>query len=348
GEDALAVDDRAFALVPAEGAVRTLLVGAGNSYLESALALLPRLELYAVGEAGYEDALAEAGEGDEPYGLLVFDGVVPADVPELPALYVDPPEDGAFGTVARRIDAPQIDRVDPDEPLLRFVDLTSVHIGRARQVELSDGLRPVVASTGGDPLVAAGTADGRRVAVIGFDLGESDLPLQVAFPLLMSNLVDSLLPAGDGILPPATALGEPIQLALDASYESVTVVADGITSTVSLAAGRGTLPGATSVGIRELRDAGGATIGRVAANLFNPDESDVAPGDPQRIVDMGRFGGSDQAAQTTRAEWWWPLALIGLILLAAEWLLFHRPTRRSLARLLRRRPSMAGMAGRAR
>lgn len=348
GEDALAVDDRAFALVPDDGAVRTLLVGEGSAYLESALALLPRLELYAVGAAGYEDALSEADEADAPYGLLVFDGVVPDEAPDLPALYVDPSEDGVYGTAAGRIEAPQIDRADPDEALLRFVHLTSVHIGRARAVDLAVGMRPVVVSTGGDALVAAGEVAGRRVALVAFDLGESDLPLQVAFPLLVSNLVESLLPAGDGVLPPATALAQAIPLSLDPSHAEVSVVQDGSTSTIPLIGGRGTLPGATRAGVRELRDAAGTSLGRVAANLFTPDESDVKPGDPERIVAMGRFGGGEEASQNTRAEWWWPLALGGLLLLGVEWFLFHRPTRRSLARLLQRLPRAPAAAGRAR
>ena len=74
GDDGLAADDRAFAIVPAQGRTRALLVGEGNAYLENAMALLPRLELYAVGEAGYADALAEAEDAGTPYGLFVFDG----------------------------------------------------------------------------------------------------------------------------------------------------------------------------------------------------------------------------------------------------------------------------------
>ena len=73
----------------------------------------------------------------------------------------------------------------------------------------------------------------------------------------------------------------------------------------------------------------------------------MAPGDPQRIIDMGRVAEDDQpATQPTRAEWWWPLALAGLALLAVEWLLFHRPTRRALGRAFARRPQPLG--GRAR
>jgi hypothetical protein len=91
----------------------------------------------------------------------------------------------------------------------------------------------------------------------------------------------------------------------------------------------------------------GTRLGQTAVNLFSADESDIAPGDPMRIVDMGRVpddgGGPSQSA---RSEWWWPLALAALALLAVEWLLFHRPTRRTLAKLMTRRPQPLG--GRAR
>ena len=59
-------------------------------------------------------------------------------------------------------------------------------------------MRPVIATVDGDPLLAAGRVNGRNLALLSFSLGESDLPLQVAFPLLISNLTDFLLP-------PATA-----------------------------------------------------------------------------------------------------------------------------------------------
>jgi hypothetical protein len=351
GSDALATDDRAFAIVPAEETARALLVGDGSAYLENALALLPRLELYAVGGDGYTDALAEAETDATPYGVFIFDGVVPAEPPPGAALYVDPATDGAFGSVAGRVEGPTIDRTDPDEPLLRFVDLGSVHVGRARQIEAAEGLRALVSTTGGDPLVAIGEHEGRRHGVIAFDLGESDLPLQIAFPLLMSNIVDYLLPAAGGLLPSSMPLGESLTLTVDPSIERVSVSADGPGAPVelSVAGGQLTLPGAETVGLREIRAISddpaldGLEMGRTAVNLFSADESDVAPGDPQRIMEMGRVTtDEDGPAQPTRAEWWWPLALSALGLLALEWLLFHRPTRRTLRRAFGRRPQPLG------
>jgi len=362
GTDALATDDRAFAVVPAEETTRALLVGDGNAYLENALALLPRLELYAVDEDGYTDALADAHEAGTPYGLLVFDGIVPDDAPAVPSLYLDPDADGAFGGVGERIENPVIDRTDPEEPVLRFVDLSTVHIGRAREVDLAEGMRAVVATRGGNPLVAVGEVEGRRVGLIGFDLGESDLPLQIAFPLLISNLAEVLLPAVEGVLPSSMRLGGAASVAIDPRIERVTVADTGAVelpgaaneaTEITVVGGRLAIPGARVVGLREIRAASqvpelaDVLLGSTAINLFSADESDVTPGDPQRIIEMGRVSAGDEpAAQPTRAEWWWPLAVAALALLALEWLLFHRPTRRALRRAVGRRPQPLG--GRAR
>jgi hypothetical protein len=345
GDDALAVDDRAFALVPAAGAVPALLVGPGNTYLENALALLPRLELYAVGADGYVDAMHAAAEAGTPYGIVIFDRTVPAQPPTIPALYVGPAADGAFGTVGKLIDGPSLARTDPADPLLRFVDLSTLHIGRARDITLAEGLRAVVETAGGDPLVAAGRVNGLGIGLLSFALGDSDLPLQVAFPLLMSNLVDGLLPTTDGILPPAVELGQPIAVSIDPAIRRVAAVtiATGERAELGVTGGRVTVPAPRVTGLVDLLvvDDGtghaGGSLGRTAANLFDPGESRVTPGDPARIADLGRAGpvpgGEDL---TARSEWWWPLALAGLLLLMVEWFLFHRPTRRAAARLLAR------------
>lgn len=362
GSDALAVDDRAYAVVPSAALLRTLLVSDGSPYLESALALLPRLELYAVGPANYQDALDEAVEAGTPYGLVVFDGSVPDGAPDLPALYVGPDDDGAFGTVGEDVETPAVAPTDPDDPLLRYVDLTTVHIGRAPEIELVDGLRAAVSTAGGRPLVAVGSVDGRGVGLIGFDIGESDLPLQVAFPLLMSNLVDAVVPLGDGVLPPSVRLGESLSVRVDPAIAGLELVdtptgGTAVTSEVPLIGGQATLPGAVSVGIREVWASGdeGSRLGRTAVNLFSADESDVAPGDPRRISEMGAAPPAGGVPDNeSRAEWFWPLALAALLLLAIEWVLFHRPTRRSVARALGRRPPPAtprvagGSTGRAR
>ncbi len=294
---------------------------------------------------------------------MVFDGVVPDEAPDAAALYVAPDADGAFGSVGGRIEGPLIERSTADDPLLRFVDLASVHIGRAREVELAAGMRAVVASTRDAPLIAVGEAGGERIGLVAFDLDESDLPLQVAFPLLVSNVVDYLLPTADGILPSSMGLGESLSVSVDPEVTGVAVTsigADGLPGAADgdarvelpVVDGRVTIPGAAAVGLREVRaisDDGavdGTLLGTTAVNLFSADESDVAPGDPTRLTDMGRVpDDAPTSGQPSRTEWWWPLALVALALLAVEWILFHRPTRRTMARAFGRRPQPLGERG---
>ncbi|MBW3611907.1 MAG: hypothetical protein KY438_10340, partial [Actinobacteria bacterium] len=156
----------------------------------------------------FAESFAKWATGDIGVDLYIGYRVPPPG----PTLYIDPPEAGPFGEVAGRIGNPVIDRPDGDEPLLRFVDLGSVHIGRARAVTLADGMRAAVETPAGAPLVAVGEVERRRIGLVAFALAESDLPLQVAFPLLMSNLVDALLPSGDGLLPSSTRLGQTLTL----------------------------------------------------------------------------------------------------------------------------------------
>ena len=224
-------------------------------------------------------------------------------------------------------------------------------------------MRAVVSTTGGDPLVAVGQVGGRRIGVIGFDLGESDLPLQVAFPLLMSNLTDVLLPAVEGILPSSMRLGETTSVVVDPRIERVRVESvgapdlPGATSSgieVSVVGGRLTIPGAElGRAARGARGERGAGPERRPAGLHGrqPVQRRRVGRGARRPAAHHRHGPRHRRATSRRpsrrapsggGRSRWP----GLALLAVEWLLFHRPTRRSLARAFRGRP--APLSGRAR
>src|SRR5439155_4204873 len=56
---------------------------------------------------------------------------------------------------------------------------------------------PVIDSDGG-PLLAIRTVGGRREAALAFDLSASDLALRPAFPVLLANLLEWLLPGPGG------------------------------------------------------------------------------------------------------------------------------------------------------
>lgn len=237
GADQLAADDRAWAVVPPDRLRRILLVGAGDPYLESALTHLPRTELYGV-------TLDRFGAGTHPelFDLIIFEGGLPAELPARPILAIAPPATSALGTVTGMLSRPGIGTIDPAESMLRYVDLATIHIADAVQMTLPDWARTVIAGPAKAPLLYAGLRAGIPTAVLAFDPRHSDLPLQVAFPILLSNLTGELMGGAAGPQG-AIAPGSAVQLAIPSGATGVRVVRpDG--SSVDLPAGT---PGAGSV-----------------------------------------------------------------------------------------------------
>ncbi|MBI4771122.1 MAG: BatA domain-containing protein [Chloroflexi bacterium] len=203
--DAFATDDVAFAVYRPPLSGRALLVSPGNLFLEQALSVLPGLQPFRA-PPGAGDHTGSPLLPADPFDLYVFDGVLPEALPPGDLLLVNPPPNDLFtvggvftGTAGVAL---------AEGTLTRFLDWREVHVLRARQVQLPAWAEAAVTAPGG-PLVFAGAQGGRRVAVITFDLHDSDLPLQVAFPILISNLVDYLAPsqalaAPDGLRPGQT------------------------------------------------------------------------------------------------------------------------------------------------
>jgi len=215
--DALALDDRAWAVVPPDRLRRILLVSEGDPYLETALTYLPNTELYGVAPANYGPATHP-----ELFDLIIFEGFLPAELPPAAVLAIAPTETSPLGEVTGTLADPAIGSLSPDEPILRYVDLTSTHIGQASRLVLPAWARSVIPGPRGAPLLYVGELDGRRAGVLAFLPRNSDLPLQVAFPVLVANLTGELLGASAA---PTTAVapGDPVSLPLPAGATSLRV-----------------------------------------------------------------------------------------------------------------------------
>jgi len=215
--DDLPTDDVAWAVVPAASLHRILLVGAGDPYLEAALTYLPDTELYGVQPSAYGSSTHP-----EKFDLVIFEGWLPDKLPEGPVLAIAPPATSALGTVAGTTQNPALGSLDATEPVLRYVDLSTLHVAQAQTLELPGWARPIIPSAGAGPLLYAGTLDGRPAAVLAFLPRQSDLPLQVAFPILLANLTGELL-GGSQTPADAVAPGTPVTLAIPASASGVKV-----------------------------------------------------------------------------------------------------------------------------
>jgi hypothetical protein len=74
---------------------------------------------------------------------------------------------------------------------------------------------------------------------------------------------------------------------------------------------------------------------RFAVDLFDPAESNIAPGDGARLAALGGPPAAGGEAGIARDEWWIPIALLALLLLLAEWLVYERDGARRILGALR-------------
>jgi Ca-activated chloride channel homolog len=324
GEDLLAVDDRAWAVYRDTPSVAATLVTGGNRFLETALALLPGLEVTTVHPDDYANSSGLPTHGASHF--TIFDGHVPitATLPSGNLLFIGPPRSTDLFTITGILEQP-IPRAVADDPLLAHVDLAAVGILEAARISLPDWARVVVAGGGEDetPLLMAGERDGRRLAVLAFDLRNSDLPLQVAFPLLLANLTGWLAP-GSNQIPTEVEPGAPVNLLFPPDVASVTITRpDGTAAQLLPERGRAIFAETGQLGVFQVAwgETGRASF---AVNLYAPQESNVRPGEPPSTIADDQGGSADPLQ--ARREWWRPLAYLALALLLAEWLVYQRGT----------------------
>jgi len=350
--DYLALDDAAWAVVPPDSLRRVLLVGPGNVYIQNAFSLLPNVELYGATAEEYPTTT-----GKDLFDLIVFDGWLPAELPDKPILAFAPPATSALGTVDGTLEEFGMGQLPTDDPILRGVDLTRLHVAQTQQLELPGWARAVIPGSDG-PLLYAGTRDGQPTAVFAFDVRRSDLPLQVAWPIMVSNLAGELLGLNSQAFDPV-APSSPVELPLTARDEGARVtLPDGTVRVVPLSASGAsavTFVDTNQLGIYRAEriasaapDAspGGAPDASPAANpgagasappetvdqpllfavdLFSADESNIAPGDGARLTALGSTAPPDSAQTGTARDELWPLLIaLALLFLVVEWLVYER------------------------
>jgi len=310
--DAFPLDDTAYAVNQDAATRRVLLVSTGNLYLEQLLASLP----------GIQPFRSLTGEiPPDPFDLYLFDGAYPSQALPGSLLLVNPPPNPLFvvGSAFQPVEMRA-----REHPLTRYVDWSNVHILQASSVPLPDWADLLIEADG-KPLVFAGETDGRRVAALTFDLRQSDLPLQVAYPILFSNLINYLVPPAAFDAAQSLRPGESLTLVPPPGVERIVVAApSGKLYTL--------FPSAASLAFTSTEETGYYAVNFIskdttraeyfAVNLFDPSESNIRPAGTLRI---GQTTLTPAAAGQTGLRELWPwLAGLALLVLLVEWLVYHR------------------------
>lgn len=211
-DDVLAADNSRFAGLAAAEQQKVLLVSQGNLFLEKALSLSDRVELYQT------DSPQENLSG---YSLYVFDGGLPENMPtDGHWLLIDPPSgNGVVEVGTERNFTEDVHGVSGSG----LENSGNISFALAKGTPFSASWGTAFLQAEGQNLGLYGETNGRKVAALGFDLHDSDFPLQTQFPILLYRLLEWYFPANGSGVSQVTA-GEQVSLSLLPTTETAAVV----------------------------------------------------------------------------------------------------------------------------
>lgn len=301
GRDGLEQDNKAFALLAPETLrpVRLVAPPNGARFTREALRANPRYRLIELDPA--KDAIPAAG------AITVVAG---AAVPPGPGrfLVVAPPPGVASSTLKDAL----VSDWRTDHPVLRRVSLEGVTLRDARAISAPQGAQ-ILARFGEIPLLYLRQTQDRTELGTTFDAEESNLPLRVAFPVLLYNAIDWM--SGSNELDQAHTPGRRWRLErLGAGpVRSLSISGPSREADASQRGDALIVENANAAGVYTIT-ADDETF-RVATSLTSANESDLS------TVASGTA--TQQSGRRSADVWSWAV-YAALAVLALEWLLYHR------------------------
>ncbi len=318
--DDLPEDNTAWAVSTGAGNRRVLIMSdGGNYFVDQVLRSLPGLQVF--------DGDTKRGLPSQTFDLYIFDGWLPPTLPTADMLIINPPATSPLFTVGDVTKATGNPRVHTEDSRMAYVDFRNINIAQFKQVTAT-WAQPLVEADGG-PLVLAGENSGRQIAILTFDLGESDLPLQITWPILMANLMNWYHPQDVVFVPDGLKVGESLLLHPPLTADSVSIhMPDGTTRDLKATGTPLIFADTQTPGVYNLEVLQGSTVmqsASFAVNLFDPNESNIKP---NTTIKLGEATVAEaQKAEVGQREFWPWLALLGLAILLIEWFAYTRRLR---------------------
>ncbi len=307
------------------GAGRVLLVTADNLFLTHVFQSLRGVELY---QADSLDNLPS-----DSFDLVVFDGVLPDQLPDSDLLIVNPPHGTDFFSIAGEAEPTGTVTINQDDTRTRnlggYMDSVTVNT-----LSVLSGVEwgTVLAQVDGYPLVVAGEVGSRQVVILPFDVKypNSDIVLQPAWPILIAELSAWFSPPRVTSVTDYLSPGAPVTIRfIENADDAVITRPNGQRVTLSPQGSEAVFADTLTPGLYrvDLRKNGSAFKSeQFAVNLFDPAESQIAP---RSSVVIGTSAVEEATREeSAKREYWSWVALAGLLLLLIEWWVYHRSLRR--------------------
>lgn len=343
--DVLALDDRAFLVVPPAKKMSVAIVSpARNLFISSVLSGLPLARLVELtpaqfeqkrlqGEVGEFDVVVldgwlptEGGKTSLPPGRFLVLGGVPANLGVTASGLTDAGKGGAAGIVDWK----------RDHPVMRNAKLDPLVIAEYRKVDVAQGSGAIslAQSDQGPAILELSTAEVRAV-VVPWDVAASNWPFDVSFVVFVASSInylgeDSSLTSAMRLVQPGSVLSDRIPAeAQDAKVK----LPSGETQTLTPAAdGRIVFGPIAQTGMYEVSWTGAAgstdmtvdsrRVRGYAANLLDSAESNLAATDRVELANKV-VGAANSGGMADKKLWPW-LLLAALVIVMLEWFIYNR------------------------
>ncbi len=196
-QDTLVSDNIAYATLPKRDLIPVLLVTEENPFLQKALAVDEQIQLTVLTPTEYETNVRNENpnsQTEQAYQVVIFDRYSPPSLGDGNYMFIYPPatagrEDLApTWDIGDALETPIITDWERTHPILQHVHLENVQIGTAYQVT-PPATAQVLARSFESPVLFIDVKPNRKIVFAAINILESDLPLRIAFPVIIANTI---------------------------------------------------------------------------------------------------------------------------------------------------------------
>jgi Ca-activated chloride channel family protein len=268
--DDFATDNQAYLAVSDAPPVRILYVGPGNPYLSNLLRFFSNVQVTA--QPRWDEDVARS---QDQFDVVIFDRVAPPALKQGNFILVNTVAPNGPLELHGKVQNPQIVSPIAKHPITDGLSLGDLRIHEALRVSVK-GEGMVLARAQDNPLIYVWEKGKLRVLFLGFDLMASDLPLRVAFPVLLHNALGWLQPQRLEFPGQSAQAGTPFALRLPVSDSALEItLPSGHKENFTVASTTLMFADTSQAGLYAFRSA--SREGRFAINLFDEAESQILP-----------------------------------------------------------------------